>query len=184
MKRVMIVGQPGSGKSTLARIIGDKTGLPVVHMDRIHHLPGWVDRPRDQKIALALAEQAKPRWVFEGGFSATYKDRFDRADTYIFLDFPLWLRLWRVVWRTLRNYGKTRPDMQDDCPERFHADFYKWIWDTRHSARVKPLQMLRDAQGQKAAFHLRLRRDVREFIAGLDADDPAGHKARHGYTSY
>ena len=83
MKRVMIVGQPGSGKSTLARRIGDRTGLPVVHVDRIHHLPGWVERPRDAKIALALAEQAKPEWVFEGGLSATYEDRFARADVVI-----------------------------------------------------------------------------------------------------
>ena len=53
----MIVGQPGSGKSTLARLMGEKTDLPVIHVDRIHHLPGWVERPREEKIAMALAEQ-------------------------------------------------------------------------------------------------------------------------------
>lgn len=36
MKRVMIVGQPGAGKSTLARQLGERTGLPVVHIDTIH----------------------------------------------------------------------------------------------------------------------------------------------------
>ena len=45
MKRVMIVGQPGAGKSTIARQIGQRTGLPVVHIDKIHWMPGWVERP-------------------------------------------------------------------------------------------------------------------------------------------
>ena len=36
MKRVMIIGQPGAGKSVFARQLGQKTGLPVVHIDKIH----------------------------------------------------------------------------------------------------------------------------------------------------
>ena len=45
MRRVMVIGAPGSGKSTLARALGERTGLPVFHMDHIHHLPGWAERP-------------------------------------------------------------------------------------------------------------------------------------------
>ena len=98
----MIVGQPGSGKSTLARLMGEKTDLPVLHVDRIHHLPGWVERPRAQKIAMALAAQAKPEWIFEGSLSATVEDRFERSDIVIWLDLPLALRFWRVFWRSVR----------------------------------------------------------------------------------
>ena len=167
MKRVMILGQPGSGKSTLARELGDRTGLPVVHVDRIHWMPDWQERPRDEKIALALSEQAKPEWIFEGGLSATYEDRFQRADTVVFLDFPLWFRMGRVVWRTLRWHGRTRPDMQEGCPERFNWEFTKWIWDTRHSGRVRPLALLARAGPDKAAHHLRSGAEVRAFLAAL-----------------
>ena len=34
MERIMIIGCGGSGKSTLARQLGEKTGLPVVHLDK------------------------------------------------------------------------------------------------------------------------------------------------------
>jgi adenylate kinase family enzyme len=52
MQRVMIVGQPGSGKSTLARKLGQRTGLPVIHIDTIHWQPGWVERSWDEKTRL------------------------------------------------------------------------------------------------------------------------------------
>ena len=180
MKRVMIVGQPGSGKSTLARQIGEMTGLPIIHVDRIHHLPGWVERPRDEKIAMALVEQAKPEWVFEGGLSATYEDRFAKADVVVWLDLPVHLRLWRVILRSLRHYGKTRPDMQDDCPERFNYDFYQWIWDTRHTGRRKLLAMKSEAHGTKPFYHFRSAREVRNFLADLDAGRVSGHVAADG----
>ncbi|WP_240705262.1 AAA family ATPase [Pacificoceanicola onchidii] len=179
MKRVMIVGQPGSGKSTLARMIGDRTGLPVVHVDRIHHLPGWQERPRDEKIAMAMAEQAKPIWVFEGGLSATWEHRFSRADTYIFLDFPLHVRAWRVFWRTIRHYGRTRPDMQENCPERFNWEFTKWIWDTRHTGRRKPLALLQRVGPGKTGHHLRNAAQVRAFLSRLDEAGVTGLEARH-----
>lgn len=169
MKRVMIMGQPGSGKSTMARKLGDKTGLPVVHVDRIHWMPGWEERPKSQKIEMALAEEAKAAWIFEGGLTATWHNRAARADTLIFLDFPLWLRAWRVFMRTLRHRGTTRPDMQDGCPERFNYEFTKWIWDTRHTGRVKPLAVLAKAPSEKATHHLTSPDEVAAFLAGVAA---------------
>ena len=69
MRRVLIVGQPGSGKSTFARALGERTGLPVVHIDKIHWQPGWVERSRDEKDRLTREVHARETWIFEGGHS-------------------------------------------------------------------------------------------------------------------
>jgi adenylate kinase family enzyme len=44
--KIAIIGHSGSGKSTLAAFLGEKYALPVLHVDTIHFLPGWVERER------------------------------------------------------------------------------------------------------------------------------------------
>ena len=45
MRRVLVIGCGGAGKSTFARELGARTGLPVVHLDRLYWKPGWVPTP-------------------------------------------------------------------------------------------------------------------------------------------
>jgi adenylate kinase family enzyme len=168
MKRVMILGQPGAGKSTLARLMGEKTGLPVFHMDLIHWLPGWVERDKSEKIALAHEVESRDVWIFEGGLSATYDNRLTRADTLIALDFPLWLRAWRVFKRTVRDYGRSRVDLPENCPEQFDPEFWRWIWNTRKINRDRMLAMAETAPAEKQVFILRTPRQVRKFLRTLD----------------
>ena len=135
----MIVGQPGSGKSTLARAIGNVTGLPVVHIDRIHWQLGWVERSKAEKTRMCLEAEAGERWIFEGGHSVTWPSRLARADLLVWLDRPVGLRLWRVLKRAVTQLGHTRPDMADGCPERLSTlpEFVHYIVTTARSQRLK-----------------------------------------------
>ena len=170
MKRVMVVGAPGSGKSTLARRLGTLTGLPVHHMDHLHWKPGWVPRDDTEKAAMAHEIEARVAWIFEGGMSSTYATRAARADTLIWLDLPVSLRLWRVTRRMIQYWGQSRPDLPDGCIEGIHGEtleFYRWIWRTRQSGRVKLLHLL-DGQSHLRVFHLKSPDAVRAFWADLE----------------
>lgn len=46
--RIAVIGYSGSGKSTLAARLGAAYGVPVLHLDSVHWLPGWVERPREE----------------------------------------------------------------------------------------------------------------------------------------
>lgn len=146
MRRVMVIGQPGSGKSTFAHALGEATGLPVHHMDLIHWLPGWVERPMAEKLPLVRAIEDAEAWILEGGLSRTYGSRAARADTIVHLDVALPTRAWRVLWRrwTYRG-GATRPDLPPDCPERLDPEFLRFIWRTRHSSRDRMLEVMAGA---------------------------------------
>ena len=173
LRRIMVVGGPGSGKSHVGREIARRTGLPLHHMDQIHYQPGWVPRPMPEKIALARAVEAREDWVFEGNFSATYDERAARADLLVWLDLPVGLRFARVLWRTLRDYGRVRPDMAPGCPEGFHAEtwpFWKWIFTSRRPQRAKILRLIAD-HPELAVVHLQRRVDVTGFLATLSTPD-------------
>lgn len=124
----MVIGQPGAGKSTLAMKLGERTGLPVVHLDKIHWMPGWVERPLSEKIPLIRAEEEKERWIIEGGLSSTWDTRLERADMLVWIDVALTRRLWRVLWRSWRFRGKSRPDLTEGCPEQFSRETVDFFW--------------------------------------------------------
>ena len=167
MQRVMIIGQPGSGKSTLARAMGAATGLPVFHMDQIHWQSGWIERSQEEKLRLAHAVHSHDRWIFEGGHSRSWHERLARADTLIWLDFGISLRLWRVFKRTIRDYGRNRPDLPEGCPEQISPEFYRWIWDTRHSGRAKMRDLFETAPQDKTRVHLTSRAQVDRYVSQL-----------------
>ncbi len=140
MQRIMIIGGSGSGKSTLARSLGEKLSLPVYHMDReVHWLPGWVERPSEEKAPLVEAIVAKEEWVFEGGHSSTYPQRLARADLLIWTDAPFAQRLFRVVKRSVSQRGKTRPDLADGCPEQIAGlpEFLRFLVVNRRRIQAK-----------------------------------------------
>ncbi|MEP5730708.1 MAG: AAA family ATPase [Sulfitobacter sp.] len=168
MQRVMILGGSGSGKSTLARRLGAQTGLPVFHMDHIQWQAGWVSRTRDVRREMALEIENQDKWIFEGGFSTTYEHRAARADTLIWLDLPVGLRLWRVTKRLFRYWGQARPDMAEGCVEGFHSEtlpFYIWIWQTRHSSRVRIQKLIEELGPDTKVVHLCRARAVRQYLA-------------------
>ena len=170
VQRVMIVGGSGSGKSTLARALGVRTGVPVHHMDHIHWMPDWQARPRDKRREMALEVECGDRWIFEGGFSTTYAHRMSRADTFVWLDLPVALRMWRVTARLVRYWGQERPDMAQGCTEGFHSEtlsFYRWIWDTRQSGRTRILELLKTAHPDLSVHHLNSRAAVDRFLDGI-----------------
>ena len=47
--KIAILGTSGSGKSTLAQTLGAAYHAPVLHLDTVHFLPGWVERPLDEE---------------------------------------------------------------------------------------------------------------------------------------
>ncbi len=167
MNRIMIVGQPGSGKSRLAQALGKSTGLPVVHIDKIHWQPGWIERSKSEKTRLCEEAEQESRWIFEGGHSATWPSRVARADMLVWLDRPVGLRLWRVLRRAVTGLGRTRPDMADGCPERLSSlpEFIRYIWATRNSASEKMARLAAAAPPGCRVVRLRSDEDVVGFLA-------------------
>ncbi|WP_171176791.1 AAA family ATPase [Ruegeria sp. HKCCD8929] len=165
MQRIMVIGGPGSGKSTLGRKLGAQLGLPVVHMDPIYWLGDWVERDKTEAMRLAKEAADRPEWVFEGNHSSSMEYRAERADLILFLDMPRVLRMWRVLWRSLRYHGRTRPDMGPNCPERFDRAFLEFCWSYDRNGRLRALRFIDDWRGCRNVRVLTSRRQVEDFLS-------------------
>ena len=139
MPRVLIIGPCGAGKSTLAAVMGSKLGLPIFHMDQLNWKPGWVESSKDdirEKLAFIVATD---RWLIDGTYGGTLGERLERADTIVYLDYPIRLCVARLLRRIWRYRGVTRPDMTEGCPERFDIGFLFYLlqWNSGPKLRLE-----------------------------------------------
>jgi adenylate kinase family enzyme len=97
----------------------------------------------------------------------TLPARLARADTIVWIDVNRLMSLRRIVWRTIVYYGRNRPDMTPDCPERFDLEFLRYIWSFQTHVRPR-LQAAVDRRGLGTRLHvLRTPRETRGFITSM-----------------
>ncbi len=132
--KIVIRGYSGSGKSTLARKLGEKYGVPVLHLDRVQWLPNWTERDAAEKRQIVKAFLDKNEsWVIDGNYSGLYQQRrLEEADLILLLLFPRLSCLYRVCKRKCQYRGQARPDMGEGCEEKLDAAFLRWVlWEGR-----------------------------------------------------
>ena len=103
MRRVNVKGTSGSGKSTFGAELARRLGVPYVELDALHHGPNWAEASAEElRVRVREAMDAAPDgWVIDGNYEATLGDTLvGAADTIVWLDLPLALKLRRVARRT------------------------------------------------------------------------------------
>ena len=166
MERIVIIGCGGAGKSTLARTLGEKLGIPVVHLDKLFWNPGWQKKTPEEFDRLLAEELKKDSWIMDGNFNRTMPQRIARCDTVIYLDFSRVTCLMGVLKRIVTTFGTVRPDMGEGCPERVDLEFLKWVWNFNKEKREIYYKMLNETQGIETIV-LKNRRAVKKFLNTL-----------------
>jgi hypothetical protein len=101
MHRINVIGMSCAGKTTLARAIAARLDVPHVELDALYWERGWTpasDETFRARVAGALAPDA---WVADGGYQVARDIIWGRADTVVWLDYPLRMILPRYARRTV-----------------------------------------------------------------------------------
>jgi adenylate kinase family enzyme len=166
----MILGSSGSGKSTLAKQLGEITGLPVIHLDRLFWNPGWVQTPKEEMYEKVAEAASAESWIIDGNYSGAMDLRLERTDTVVYIDFNRFICIFRAIKRRIQNHGKTRDDMGEGCPEKIDWEFLKWIWN--FPKRTKKILHEKINHCGKNVYHLKSRKAVKQFIHKTKGEKP------------
>ena len=168
MQKVLIIGNAGSGKSTFAKKLAKRTGLPLIHLDRLYWQGNWEHLSREEFDNILQEELEKPQWIMDGNFNRTIPHRLQYCDTVFFFDIPTPVCLWGVTMRILQSYGKTRADMGGNCPERFDRQkvaLYRNVLTFNRQHRADYYDMLRSFEAKVVVF--RSRRQADQYLQNM-----------------
>src|ERR671931_636247 len=103
MTRIVIKGTSGAGKSTFGQMLAERLGLPYIELDGLYHGPNWSEPSREV-------------------FRARVRQVVDAAETIVWLDLPLVVKLSRLWGRTMYRI-REQPDLWNGNRETWRGAF-------------------------------------------------------------
>lgn len=174
--KITIMGACGSGKTVLSKKIIEKFHIPYLDLDRLWFESGGalinpsnpaekehVSQIRLNKVRSFITQDS---WVSDGDYSGAQVETAGKADTIVFLDIPLTIRIWNHLYRTVMR--------KDRHPEiSFLSDLLFVRTIIKRSRQRRPKIDLLLAEYKEKVIVLKNRRQIEKFFLSLsELPDP------------
>jgi adenylate kinase family enzyme len=139
-QRLIVLGASGSGKTTLAKALATLIDAPFVELDALNWGPNWTAVDTATFRSQVAAATGGECWVVDGGYASARDLLWPRADAIIWLDYPIWVNLWRLFWRACRRI-RSKEELWNGNRESFRTNFlsrdslFVWVVQTHRSRR-------------------------------------------------
>jgi adenylate kinase family enzyme len=179
--QIAVVGVTGSGKTTLAKQLAAFYQIAFIEMDALNWEPNWTQAPQDV-FERRIEETTRDRgWVVDGNYGRVRNVVFTRADTVVWLDYPLRVIMWRLLLRTFRRATR-RETLWNGNKERFWTQFCTrdsillWALRTYRRRRKEYLEVSNQSEyAHLKVVRLRSPKQTRDWLANLqDSGATAG----------
>lgn len=167
MQRVMVIGCGGAGKSTFSKRLNQLIGLELIHLDQHYWQADWVETEASMWKKKVEELASKPSWIMDGNYGSTMDLRLKKADTVVYLDYSTLSCLWRITKRIIKYRGTVRPDMTEDCRERFDLEFYLYVATYNLLRRKKHYRQIEENKRGKQIFVLKKDKQQEQFFEKL-----------------
>ena len=166
MTRVAVIGNAGGGKSTLCRTISTSLNLPLYPIDKIQWKPGWVPTSYVELKTQHDNIIAQERWIIDGwGPFDLIETRFEKADTIIFVDHPLYIHYWWALKRQFTCLFTPRVDGPEGCPMLpMTFKLLKMIWNIHFHLRPQLITLINKFRLDKQVIDITSPKELHSLI--------------------
>ena len=172
MERINVVGTSCSGKTTLARSLASRLGLPYVELDALFWGPNWTPIPDEIFRSRVEGAVARDRWVIDGGYAKIRPVTWGRADTIVWLDYPMPLVLARWARRTMRRIRTGEEfwpgtDNRESVRNALRSDGLLWWILRTHRPRRQRMRAALADRPDLQVVRLRSPLEAERWLAGV-----------------
>ena len=146
--RISIVGGSGSGKSTLANILSNELDIPAIHLDGLNFEANWTEIDKNERDRIIVFKSDEQKWIIGGNYNKTLKERFNKADLIIWLDYSTLSQLKGIFKRFIKFHNSERPEIPG-CKERLNFSFMKYVLTYNKKKRHIIIDCLQDIPKEK-----------------------------------
>ena len=170
-RRILVLGRTGSGKTTLARELARELGVPHIELDALYFGPQFSTAPLSVLRERVSAAVSADRWVTDGNKSAVRDLVWPRADTVIWLDYPLRVSLWRLGRRALWRASAIRAETAGEVASSRRTQVM--------SAAKGVLTALRSHRGQRRTYPRMFAEEHNRHLTVLRLKSPRATRRWH-----
>ena len=147
-KKISVIGGCGTGKTILVDNLGIDLNLPILHIDGVHYLKNWEIREKEERDNIILEKVSQNEWVIDGTYTSTLKERIQKSELIIYLDYSRLAQCKGIMQRYLKKLGKEKSEIPG-CKEQMSWEFLKWAWNWRKNKRNHILNLLKEVDSSK-----------------------------------
>src|SRR5918995_165822 len=168
-RQIVVKGTSGAGKSTAAAELATRLGLTYIELDALHHGPNWSASEAAEfhaRVRAAMAD-APGGWVIDGNYDSKLDETVvDAADTIVWLDLPLGVKL-RRIWRRTHHRIRNEVELWNGNRETWRGVFLGrdnlFVWTLRAHFRHRRVWPVRFS-GDPRVVRLRSATEVRRWL--------------------
>lgn len=161
INRISIVGGSGTGKTTLSESMGKELNIPVYHIDGMNYSENWQERSKEERDKMILEKVNTEKWIIDGTYLTTLKQRFEKSDLIIYLDYSSLAQVRGALGRFFKEHGKERVGIPG-CKEKMSLSFLLWVFHWRKNKRDDILRAINNVD-QGKVFVFKNRRQLNKW---------------------
>jgi adenylate kinase family enzyme len=169
VKKVAVFGNAGGGKSALARKLAEASRLPLHVVDMMQFRAGGVAVPHEEYLMAHAELLRSDAWIIDGfgGIKSAW-ERFEAADTLVYIDLPLWTHFRWVTKRLLKGLFVAPSGWPEGSPVLSSTlSSYRVLWPCHRHLTPKYRELVSAVRQHKRVHHLRSAAEIDAFLDGI-----------------